>query len=178
MTKVASVLVPEALMHILSAQNEDETDALGQDETSSGPATQRASNKWPSSPTQRTSNQSPSPASQRTVNQSPAAATQHTSNHSSASATQYTADQPPAAVVTRRTLDQSSKSTHLPTGTLPKNIKKQKQSSMMKDKTKKRKVNAPSDKNNTNQKRGSVPQDEDKSKKKKKQYDRRMKIRG
>ena len=28
-TKVASVLVPEALMHILSAQNEDETDALG-----------------------------------------------------------------------------------------------------------------------------------------------------
>ena len=44
-TKVASVLVPEALMHILSAQNEDETDALGQDETSSGPATQRASNK-------------------------------------------------------------------------------------------------------------------------------------
>ena len=49
---------------------------------------------------------------------------------------------------------------------------------MMKDKAKKRKVNAPSDKNNTNQKRGSVPQDEDKSKKKKKQYDRRMKIRG
>ena len=45
MTKVASVLVPEALMHILSAQNEDETDALGQDETNSGTATQRASNK-------------------------------------------------------------------------------------------------------------------------------------
>ena len=168
MTKVASVLVPEASIHILSTQNEDETDTLGQDETNSGPATQRTSNKRPSSPTQRTSDQSPSPANQGTVNQLPAAATQHTSNQSSASATQYTANQSPAAVVARHTSDQSSKSTHLPIVTLPKNIKKQKQSSMMKDKTKKRKVNAPSDKNNTNQKRGSVLQDEDKSKKKEK----------
>ena len=38
---------------------------------------------------------------------------------------------------------------------------------MIKDKTKKEKVNASSDKNNTNQKMGSVPQDEDKTKKKK-----------
>ena len=36
---------------------------------------------------------------------------------------------------------------------------------MIKDKTKKKKVNAPSDKNNTNQKKGSVLQDEDKTKK-------------
>ena len=38
---------------------------------------------------------------------------------------------------------------------------------MIKDKTKKEKINGPSDDNNTNQKKGSVPQDEDKTKKKK-----------
>ena len=38
---------------------------------------------------------------------------------------------------------------------------------MIKDKTKKKKVNAPSDENNTNQKKGSVLQDKDKTKKKK-----------
>ena len=38
---------------------------------------------------------------------------------------------------------------------------------MIKDKTKKKKVNDPSDLNNTNQKKGSVSQDEDKIKKKK-----------
>ena len=38
---------------------------------------------------------------------------------------------------------------------------------MIKDKTKKEKVNASSDKKNTNQKMGSVPQDENKTKKKK-----------
>ena len=38
---------------------------------------------------------------------------------------------------------------------------------MIKDKTKKKKVNAPYDESNTNQKKGSVPQDEDKTKKKK-----------
>ena len=38
---------------------------------------------------------------------------------------------------------------------------------MIKDKTKKKKVNAPPNENNTNQKRGSVPQGEDKTKKKK-----------
>ena len=37
---------------------------------------------------------------------------------------------------------------------------------MIKDKTKKKKVNAPSDENNTNQKKGSIPQDKDKTKKK------------
>ena len=38
---------------------------------------------------------------------------------------------------------------------------------MIKDKTKKKKVNAPPNKDNTNQKKGSVPKDEDKTKKKK-----------
>ena len=38
---------------------------------------------------------------------------------------------------------------------------------MIKDKRKKKKVNAPSDKKNTNQKKGSVQQDEDNTKKKK-----------
>ena len=38
---------------------------------------------------------------------------------------------------------------------------------MIKDKKKKKKVNAPSHENNTNQKKSSVPQDEDKTKKKK-----------
>ena len=37
---------------------------------------------------------------------------------------------------------------------------------MIKDKTKKKKVNAPSEENNTNQKNGNVPQEEDKVKKK------------
>ena len=137
----SSVSVPEASIHNLSSQNEDETDTLDQNEPNSAPATQR------------TSNQSASPATQRTSNQPPAAATQHT------------ADQPPAAVVTRRTSNQSSKSTPPPTVSLPKNTKKQKQSSMIKDKTKKKKVNAPSNENNTNQKKGSVPQGEDKTKK-------------
>ena len=77
------------------------------------------------------------------------------------------ADQEPATVVTRHISDQSSKSTTPPTVTLPKNTKKWKQSLMIKDKTKKKKVNAPSNENNTNQKRGSVPQGEDKTKKKK-----------
>ena len=134
---------PEASIHVFSTQNEDETDTLGQDEPNSAPGTQR------------TSNQSPSSATQRTVNQSHAAATQRT------------ADQSPAAVVTRRTSDQSSKSTPPPAVTLPKNTKKWKQSSMIKDKTKKKNVNAPPDENNTNQKKGSVPQDKNKRKKKK-----------
>ena len=38
---------------------------------------------------------------------------------------------------------------------------------MIKDKTKKKKVNATSNENNTNQKKSSVPQDEDKTNKKK-----------
>ena len=40
----SSVSVPEASIHILSTQNEDETDTLGQDEPSSASATQRTSN--------------------------------------------------------------------------------------------------------------------------------------
>ena len=127
----SSVSVAEASVHILSTQNEIETDTLGQAEPNYGCAAQR------------TSNQSPSPA------------------------TQYTADESPTAVVTRRTSDQSSKSTPPPTVTLPKSTKKRKQSRMIKDKTKKKKVNAPSDENNTNQKKGSVLQDKDKTKKKK-----------
>ena len=38
---------------------------------------------------------------------------------------------------------------------------------MIKDKTKKKRINAPSDENNTNQKKGSSRLDEDKTKKKK-----------
>ena len=106
--------VPEASIHILSIQNEDETDTLGQDALNSAPATQR------------TSNQSPSPVNQRTANKSPAAATQRTANQS------------PAVVVTRRTSDQSSKSAPPLTVTLPKNTKKWKQNSIIKDKTKKK----------------------------------------
>ena len=93
----SSVSVPEALIHILSTQNEDKTDTLGQDEPNSAPATQH------------TFNQSPSLANQHTPNQSPAAAaTQCTSNQSPAAVTQCIADQSPAAVVTSHTSDQSS----------------------------------------------------------------------
>ena len=99
----SSISVPEASIHILSTQNEDETNTLGQDEPNSAPATQHTSNQSPSPVTQCTSNQSP-PANQRTANQLPAAAaTQCTSNQSPTAATQCTADQSPAAVVTRRT---------------------------------------------------------------------------
>ena len=42
---------------------------------------------------------------------------------------------------------------------------------MVKDKTKKKKINAPSDENNTNQKKSSVLQEQDKTKKKKTQCD-------
>ena len=146
----SSVSVPEASIHILSTQNEDETYTLGQDEPNSASATQRNSNQSPFPSNQCTSNQSNSPANQHTANQSPAAATQRASNQSHAATTQRTADQSPAAVVTRCTSNQSSKSTPPPTVTLPKNTKKWKQSLMIKDKSKEKKVNAPSDKNNTN----------------------------
>ena len=59
----SSVLVPEASIHILPTQNENETNTLSQDEPNSAAATER------------TSNQSPSPANQHTANQSPVAAT-------------------------------------------------------------------------------------------------------
>ena len=75
-----SVSVPEASIHILSTQNEDETDILCQDEPNCAPATQRTSNQSPSPATQCTSNWSPSPATQRTANQLPTVATQRTSN--------------------------------------------------------------------------------------------------
>ena len=157
--------VPETSIHILSAQNEDETNNLGQDDSNSSPATSHTSNQSSSPATQRTFNQLPSPANQRTANKSPAASTQSTSNQSPAAVTQRTADQSPVAVVTRRTFNQSSKSTRLPTVTVPKNTKKKKQSLMIKNKMKKKKINAPSDKNDTNQKRGSASQNEDKTKK-------------
>ena len=63
----SSVSITEASIYILSIQNEDETDTLGQDELNSIPASQRISNQSPSPATQRTSNQSPSPANQHTV---------------------------------------------------------------------------------------------------------------
>ena len=163
----SSVSVPEASIHSLSTQNDDETDTLGQDEPNSAHATQRTSNQSPSPATQRTSNQSPFPANQRTANQSPAATTQRTSSQSPVATTERTTDQSPAALVTRHASHQSSKSTPSPTVTLLKNTKKLKQSSMITDKTKKKKANAPSDENNTNQKKGSVLQDKNKTKKKK-----------
>ena len=52
----SSVLVPEALIHILSTHNEDENNTLGQDEPNSAPVTQRTLNQSPSPATQRTSN--------------------------------------------------------------------------------------------------------------------------
>ena len=97
----SSVSVPEASIHILSTQNEDATNNLGQDEPNSAPATQRTSSQSPSAATQHNSNQSPSPANQRTANQWPAVATQ------------YIADQSPAAVVARCTPDQLPKSSPL-----------------------------------------------------------------
>ena len=43
--KSSSVSVPEAWIHILSTQNEDETDTLGQHKLNSAPGTQRTSNQ-------------------------------------------------------------------------------------------------------------------------------------
>ena len=97
----SSVSVLEASIHILSTQDEDKTNSLGQDEPNSTPASHRTSSQSPSPATQHNSNQSPSPANQRTANQWPAVATQ------------YIADQSPAAVVARCTPDQLSKSSPL-----------------------------------------------------------------
>ena len=154
----SSVSVPEASIYILSTQKEDETNTLGQEELNYAPVIQR------------TFTQSPSSGNQPTANSSPAAATQCTSNQLPTATTQHTADQSPTVVVTRCNSNQTSKSTPPhppPTVTLPQNTKKWRQSSMIKDKTKKKKVNAPSDKSNTNQKKGTVPQDKNKTKKKK-----------
>ena len=63
-----SISVPEASIHILSTQSDDEINTIGQDESNSALTTQR------------TSNQSPFPANQCTANQSLAAPTQCTSN--------------------------------------------------------------------------------------------------
>ena len=115
----------------MSTQNEDEAYTLGQDEPNFASATQSTFNWSPSPPTQRTSNQSPSPVNHCTANQPPATPTQRTSNQSPAAATQRTAGQSLAAVVTRRTSDESSKSTPPPTVNLPKSNKKWKQSSMI-----------------------------------------------
>ena len=88
----SSVSVSEASIHILSTQNEDETNSLGKDGPNSTPATQSTC-KSPSPATQHTSNQLPSPAFQRTANQSPSPACQRIANQS------------PADVVIRHTSD-------------------------------------------------------------------------
>ena len=54
--KSSSVSVPEAWIHILSIQNEDETSTLHQHEPNSAPVTQRTSNQQPFPATQCTSN--------------------------------------------------------------------------------------------------------------------------
>ena len=97
----SSVSVLEVSIHILSTQDEDKTNNLGQDEPNSAPATHRTSSQSPSAATQHNSNQSPSPANQRTANQWPIVATQ------------CIADQSPTAVVDRCTPDQSPKSSPL-----------------------------------------------------------------
>ena len=79
-----------------------------------------------------------SPTNQCTANKSTVAAIQHTSNQSPPVATQRNADQSPAAAFTRRTSDQPSKSTPPPSVTPLKNTKKQKQSLMIKSKTKRK----------------------------------------
>ena len=82
----SSVSVPEASIHILSIQNEYETNTLDLNELNSASANQRTSNRSPFSVTQYTSNESPSPANQCTANQSPATIiTRHTSNRPSKS---------------------------------------------------------------------------------------------
>ena len=96
----------------MSTQIEVETYTLVQNKPNSAPVTQRTSSQSPSPATLRTSNQSPSPAAQSISNQLPAASIQHTANQS------------PAAVATRRTSDQSFKSTTPPTVTLPNSTKK------------------------------------------------------
>ena len=95
------------------------------------------------------------PATHRTCCQSPVAVTKRTT------------DQSPTAVVTGYTSVQPSNSTPTPTVSLPKITKKPNQSLLIKDKTKKKKVNCSSIENNTNQTRDSIPQDEDKTSKKK-----------
>ena len=74
----SSVLVPKASIHMLSIQNKNETDTLGQDKPNSAPATQRNSHQSPSPANQHTANQSSAATIQRTSNQSPVAATQCT----------------------------------------------------------------------------------------------------
>ena len=145
-----------ASIQIFSTQNEDETNNLGLDELNFEILLPLP---------QHTSNQSPSPANQRTTNQSFAAATH------------CTADQSPAAVVTRCTSNQSSKSTPPPTVTIPKNTKKRKQSSMIKDKTKrKRSILYPT---RTIQTRKRAMSRKTKTKQRRKsQYDRGMEMGG
>ena len=145
-----------ASIQIFSTQNEDETNNLGLDELNFEILLPL---------TQHTSNQSPSPANQRTTNQSFAAATH------------CTADQSPAAVVTRCTSNQSSKSSPPPTVTIPKNTKKRKQSSMIKDKTKrKRSILYPT---TTIQTRKRAMSRKTKTKQRRKsQYDRGMEMGG
>ena len=111
------VSISETSIHILSTQSEDATSTLGQDKLNFAPETQCTSNQSPSPATQLVSNQSASPANKRT------------------------ADQSPAAVITRRTSDQSSKSTPPPTVTLPKNTIRKKYSVLQnEDKTKKKPI--------------------------------------
>ena len=115
---------PDPSIRILSTQNEDRTNTLVQDKPNSAPATQLTSNQLPSAVSQKTFNWSPSPVNQSTANQSPAATTK------------CTVDQSPASVVTRLTSNHLSKSTPLPTVTLPKNTNKWRQRSMIKEKRK------------------------------------------
>ena len=64
----SEISVPEASIHILPTQNENETDTFGQDETNAAPVTQRTSNQSLSVTTQRTANQSPCPSTHRSSN--------------------------------------------------------------------------------------------------------------
>ena len=159
----SSISVPEALIHILSTQNEHETDTLGQDEPNSALATQR------------TFSQSPSPVNQRTASQSPAATTQRISNQSPAAATQRTADQSPAAV-TRHTSDQSSKSTPPPIVTQSKNNKKRKLDDQRKNEKEKGQCSIQREQHKP--KIGQCPTSRRPDKEVKNQYDRGLEMEG
>ena len=126
-----SVLIPEASIHILSTQKEDETDTFGQNEPNSAPATQR------------TFNQSPAAATQRIVDQSPAAVvTRFTSNQSSKSTT------PPTVTLPKNTKKQKQN-----TMIKDKTKKKKVNTPSNGDNTNQKKGSVPQDKDKTKKKK-------------------------
>ena len=104
--------------------------------------------------------------------------TYYQSYQSPAAATQRTADQSPASVITRRTSDQSSKSTAPPTVTLLQNTKKWKQSLMIKGKTKREKGQCSIQQEQHKPEKEQCPARRRQNKGEKKKYNRGMEIEG